>query len=103
MNTEPDAREILVALDALVRRLDTLTTDQFAHGGDRAEREAARLLVAKKTLADKEKELNLALDRAKQQYGSDDIQFDDDAAVSEVDAGYWVSAWVFVPGWMMRG
>lgn len=43
-----------------------------------------------------DEQLKNALERAKEQYGSDDIQFDDDAAVSEVDDGHWVAAWVWV-------
>lgn len=37
------------------------------------------------------------IDAARIEYGNDDIQIDDDAAVSRADNGAWVSAWVWVP------
>ena len=33
---------------------------------------------------------------AKQEYGSDEIEFDTDAKVSPSDHGAWVAAWVYV-------
>lgn len=36
------------------------------------------------------------VDAAIAQYASDDIEIDDDAAVSHGDTGDWISAWVFV-------
>jgi hypothetical protein len=33
---------------------------------------------------------------AKERYEDDDIRFDDDAAISDADAGVWVAAWVWV-------
>jgi hypothetical protein len=35
--------------------------------------------------------------RAREMYASDDIEIDDDAKVSEGDAGAFVQAWVWVP------
>jgi hypothetical protein len=40
-------KELAAALKALVGKLDCLTTEEFARGGDRIEREAARALVAR--------------------------------------------------------
>jgi hypothetical protein len=34
---------------------------------------------------------------ARELYGSDDIEIDDDAKISEADKGTWVAAWVWVP------
>lgn len=36
--------------------------------------------------------------RAREAYGSDDVQVDDDAAAVAVDGGVWVQAWLWVPG-----
>lgn len=33
---------------------------------------------------------------ARDEYGSDDIQIDSDAQISEADDGYWVQAWVWI-------
>jgi hypothetical protein len=38
------------------------------------------------------------IQRATEMYGSDDIEIDDDASVSEATNGAWVQAWVWVPG-----
>lgn len=36
--------------------------------------------------------------KAKEVWGDVDLQIDDDAAISTSDAGFWVAAWVFIPG-----
>jgi hypothetical protein len=36
------------------------------------------------------------IEEARAQYGSDDIEIDDDASTSPGDAGTWVSAWVWI-------
>lgn len=35
---------------------------------------------------------------AVRQYGSEDVEIDDDPATSEAEGGVWVSAWVWIPG-----
>ena len=45
IDRETAAPEMLRALRALVGRLDNMTTTEFGHGGDRAEREAARAAI----------------------------------------------------------
>lgn len=37
------------------------------------------------------------IQRARRQYGSDDIEIDDNAAASRGDDGFWVAAWVWLP------
>jgi hypothetical protein len=37
------------------------------------------------------------LDAARKLYRSNEIEIDDDAAISQADDGYWVQAWVWVP------
>lgn len=36
-------------------------------------------------------------DRAREMYGSDEIEVDDDAAFSEADEHVWVQGWLYVP------
>lgn len=39
-----------------------------------------------------------AKDKARAQYGSDDIEFDEDATVAWGDGGHWVQGWLWVAG-----
>lgn len=43
------------------------------------------------------------LGRARGRYGSDDVEIDDGAHVSEADDGVWVQAWVWLPGTEQEG
>ena len=36
------------------------------------------------------------IDKAREQYASDDLEIDDDAKVSESSEGAWVQAWVWL-------
>lgn len=36
------------------------------------------------------------IEAARDAYADDDLEIDDDAAVSHADDGYWVSAWVWI-------
>lgn len=46
MKSSPCVPTLLAAAKALLTRIDHITTDDFAHGGERAEREALRLAIA---------------------------------------------------------
>lgn len=66
--------------------------------------EIARAQLAKRDAerAEKETRQSVAVAEARALYGSDDIEIDEDAEISETgegthDAGTWVQAWVFVP------
>lgn len=52
--------------------------------------------MAEAKLTWKQKRAHL-IERARELYGTDDIEIDEGAALSPTDDGCWVAAWVYVP------
>lgn len=42
------------------------------------------------------------IDKARELHGSNDIEIDQDPAVSHASGGYWVQAWLWVPDGVTR-
>lgn len=56
-----------------------------------------RLITQEIELPTEERASPEEIEAARNAYSDDDLEIDDDAAVSRADDGVWVSAWVFVP------
>lgn len=48
-------------------------------------------------MTEEETQRVLAVRRAREQYGTDDVEIDQGAPLSIADNGVWVQAWVWVP------